>query len=138
MLDLHTLRTRLRYIDLTMRVHRDVKVRVIERPGMWMDAAALDALLATLRSIVVDGIGKDLGYGVLSGDPNRLRNAVITLVYDRASGRPIAFNALSYLPVEIRGRSTEALHLGLVMVDPRYRAKGMSWILYTLTCVLMF
>ena len=132
------LRDRLRFLDLTLSLHRDVRVRVIERPGLWMEPAELNALLATFRGIVVDGIGNDLQYGVLSGDIQRLRNAVITVVYDRSNGRAVAFNALSYMPIEIRGRATEALHLGLVMVDPAYRAKGMSWILYTLTCVLMF
>jgi hypothetical protein len=135
---LASLRDRLRYLDVTLALHRDVRVRVIERPGIWMSAEQLAALLATLRGIVVEGIGNELSYGVLSGDMQRLRNAVITVVYDRADGRAVAFNALSYMPIEIRGRATEALHLGLVMVDPAYRARGMSWILYTLTCVLMF
>jgi hypothetical protein len=135
---LSKLRNRLRYLDLTMSLHRDVRVRVIERPGLWMQRREIDTLLATLRGIVVEGIGNDLQYGVLSGDMQRLCNAVITVVYDRKNGRAVAFNALSYMPIQIRGQPTEALHLGLVMVDPAYRAKGMSWILYTLTCVLMF
>ena len=131
-------RDRLRYLDIALSLQRDVRVRVIERPGLWMEPAALDELIRTLRGIVVDGIGNELQYGVLSGDIERLHNAVITVVYDRADDRAVAFNALSYMPIQVRGRTIEALHLGLVMVDPAYRAKGMSWILYTLTCVLMF
>jgi hypothetical protein len=50
----------------------------------------------------------------------------------------IAFNALSYMPIELRGRPAKALHLGLVMIDPGYRAKGLSWVLYGLTCMLVF
>jgi len=42
------------------------------------------------------------------------------------------------MPIELRGRPVEALHLGLVMVDPAYRAQGLSWVLYGLTCILMF
>src|SRR3954452_24946209 len=95
---LASLRDRLRYLDVTLALHRDVRVRVIERPGIWMSAERLQALLATPRAIVVDGIGNELSYGVLSGDMQRLRNAVITIVYDRASNRAVAFNALSYMP----------------------------------------
>ncbi|ULX54085.1 hypothetical protein A9P79_19380 [Cupriavidus taiwanensis] len=129
---------RLRYLDLSLNAGRTVRIRVVERPGMWMEPARLDAMLAEMRGIVRRGIGKDLDYGVLSGDPERLRRAVITLLYDRASGRAIAFNALSVMPVELRGRPAEAIHLGLVMVDPGYRTQGLSWVLYGLTCILLF
>ncbi|SPA36804.1 conserved hypothetical protein [Cupriavidus taiwanensis] len=129
---------RLRYLDLSLNAGRTVRIRVVERPGMWMEPARLDAMLAEMRGIVRRGIGKDLDYGVLSGDPQRLRRAVITLLYDRASGRAIAFNALSVMPVELRGRPVEAIHLGLVMVDPGYRTQGLSWVLYGLTCILLF
>ncbi|UIF84594.1 hypothetical protein [Cupriavidus sp. UYPR2.512] len=131
-------RQRLRYLDLSLRASRSVRIRVVERPGLWMDAQQLEAMLAEMRGIVQRGIGKDLDYGVLSGDPERLRRAVITLLYDRDSGRPIAFNALSVMPVEIKGRPAEAIHLGLVMVDPGYRTQGLSWVLYGLTCILLF
>ncbi|MCY1536787.1 hypothetical protein D9M68_722570 [compost metagenome] len=95
-------------------------------------------MLAEMRGVVQRGIGKDLDYGVLSGDPERLRRAVVTLLYDRDSGHPIAFNALSIMPIEVRGRPVEAIHLGLVMVDPGYRTQGLSWVLYGLTCILLF
>jgi hypothetical protein len=96
------------------------------------------SLLDSMREVVRRGIGHDLDYGVLSGDPERLRNAVVTLLYDRAGGAMIAFNALSYMEIELRGRATRAVHLGLVMVDPGFRAKGLSWVLYGLTCMLIF
>ncbi|PMY00842.1 hypothetical protein, partial [Pseudomonas sp. GW460-13] len=57
---------------------------------------------------------------------------------DRDSGQAIAFNALSVMPIEIKGRPAEAIHLGLVMVDPGYRTQGLSWVLYGLTCILLF
>ncbi|MBF6987835.1 hypothetical protein [Cupriavidus sp. IK-TO18] len=132
------IRQRLRYLDLTLNASRSVRIRVVERPGLWMDSARLDAMLAQMRGVVRRGIGKDLDYGVLSGDPERLRRAVVTLLYDRDSGHPIAFNALSIMPIEVRGRPVEAIHLGLVMVDPGYRTQGLSWVLYGLTCILLF
>ena len=64
-------------------------------------------------------------------------DAIITIVYDRA-GTPIAFNALTLLDCELRGRPIEVLHLGLVMVDPAHRAGGLSSVLYGLTAFLLF
>jgi hypothetical protein len=111
---------------------------VLERPGLWMAPTDLESLLHAMRDVARRGIGKDLDYGVLSGEPERLRDAVITLLYDRASGALVAFNALSYMPIELRGVPVQAVHLGLVMVDPGYRAKGLSWVLYGLTSILLF
>ena len=113
-------------------------MRVVERPGLWMSAEQTAALLADLRAVVRQGIGTDLEYGVLTGDLQRLRQAIITILYDKASGRPVAFNALSVMPVSLRARPIEVLHLGLVMVDPGYRTQGLSWVLYGLTCILIF
>jgi hypothetical protein len=84
------------------------------------------------------GIGHDLDYGVIAGDLERLRNAVITLLDDRASGSLIAFNALSYMKIELRGRPACVLRLGRVTVDTGYRTQGLSWVLYGLTCMLTF
>jgi hypothetical protein len=128
----------LKHLDLSLRVSRAVRVRVIETPGEWMPARATARVVNEMREVVRRGIGKDLDYGILSGDPERLRRAVITLLYDRATGRIIAFNALSYMTIDLRGRPTQALHLGLVMVDPGYRTQGLSWVLYGLTCMLIF
>jgi hypothetical protein len=131
-------RSRLHYLDLSIPVTREVRIRVIENPGRWMPSGEFTPLLEAMREVTRRGIGEDLHYGVLSGDPQRLRNAIITLLYDRASGNLVAFNALSYLPLELRGREIQAVHLGLVMVDPGYRAKGLSWVLYGLTSMLIF
>lgn len=131
-------RRRLHYLDLSIAVSREVRIHVVENPGRWMDPAAIASLLAGMREVTRRSIGEDLDYGVLSGAPERLRNAVITLLYDRSSGALVAFNALSYMPIELRGEQTQAVHLGLVMVDPGYRAKGLSWVLYGLTSMLIF
>lgn len=131
-------RRRLHYLDLSLGVSREVRIRVVENPGIWMPADSMTPLLEEMRAVVRRGIGHDLDYGVLSADPERLRNAVVTLLYDRKSGAMIAFNALSYMSIELRGRSARAVHLGLVMVDPGYRTQGLSWVLYGLTCMLIF
>jgi hypothetical protein len=128
----------LKYLDLSLAVSPDVRVRVIEKPGEWMSAEVLNELTDSLKEVVRRGIGHDLDYGVLTGDLERMRSAVITLLYDRKSNTLVAFNALTLMQVELRGRPARALHLGLVMVDPAYRTQGLSWVLYGLTCMLIF
>ena len=62
---------------------------------------------------------------------------IITLV-TRRDGTPIAFNALAIMTLAGAAHPTEVLHLGLVMVDPDERSKNLSWMLYGLTCFLIF
>ncbi|MDX2234282.1 MAG: hypothetical protein NW200_07270 [Hyphomonadaceae bacterium] len=127
------------HLDLRFSPAPAVETRVVDRPGLWMSAEALAALTADVRAVARETLPTgDLTYGVLSGDPERLKASVITLVYDRQSGRPVAFNALAWMPVTLRGRPVDVLHMGLVMVSPAVRSQGLSWILYGLTCFLLF
>lgn len=135
---MRNVRERLRYLDLRLSGGRDVVVRVIERPGLWMSPEQCEALIAELRDVVKRGIGTDLQYGILQGERQRLEQAIVTVLYDRQTGRAIAFNALAIMPIELHGQPVEAIHLGLVMVDPGFRTQGLSWVLYGLTCVLIF
>ncbi|KFN46847.1 hypothetical protein [Arenimonas metalli] len=128
----------MRHLDLRWKVRGGVQVRVVEQPGLWMAPEELESLLAQLRGIVRRGIGHDLDYGIVTGDPERLRQAVITILSDAKTGEPVAFNALSYMDLELRGVPARALHLGLVVVDPAFRTQGLSWVLYGLTCMLIF
>ncbi len=114
-------------------------MRIVERPGLWMAPDKLAELIAQLRQIASRTLNdKDLEYGIFSGDKSRLESTFITLVTDSKTGAPIAFNALPVIPLELDGRPVELLHLGLVMVDPDQRSKGLSWVLYGLTCFLLF
>lgn len=81
---------------------------------------------------------ESLTYGIFSGDRERLSRAIVTLICEEATGRPIAFNALSVMSVELDGEPTEVTHLGLVMVDPDERGQGLSWVLYGLTALVLF
>jgi len=116
---------------------------MVERPGVALAAGPLGELVADLRLVAGRALGPDeLAYGVLGGDVERLKNCVITVVYQKSSGsdreRPVAFNVLSLLDVELAGRPTWVMHLGLVVVDPALRGRGLTSTLYGLTCVLMF
>ncbi|WP_341365620.1 hypothetical protein [Yoonia sp. BS5-3] len=127
-----------KYMDVTLRSGPDYTVRIIERPGLWMAPDALAELSANLRQIAAKTLDAgSLTYGVFSGDKARMEAVIITLVA-RRDGTPIAFNALAIMTLQDSPHPTEVLHLGLVMVDPAERSKNLSWVLYGLTCFLIF
>lgn len=127
--------------DVQLRVDARTRARIVERPGQWWDEADLDDLRRDLRQIARAAMPHmDLTYGVFAeGEEGRraLSRSVITLVRDRATGAPIAFNALALLDVDMDGTPTPLLHLGLVCIDPGVRGRGLSWVLYGLTCFLL-
>lgn len=126
------------WLQLDFAVGNGLRAKIVERPARWMEREALQALVAQLREVAAATVSTgELEYGVLTGSEERLSNTIITLVYDAKSRQPIAFNALAIMPVTLRGQPMEVLHLGLVMVDPAARSKGLSWVLYGLTCALL-
>jgi hypothetical protein len=128
-----------RFMNVRMGVSSDYETRVVERPGLWMKPAELEHLREDLRLVASKTLkAGSLVYGVFSDDRSRLEHSIITIVYRRGDGRPIAFNALALMDISLAGKPIEVLHLGLVMVDPDERSRGLSWILYGLTCFLMF
>jgi hypothetical protein len=127
-----------KYMDVSLRAGADYVVRIVERPGLWMDDAGLAALSADLRRIAARTLDAgSLTYGVFSGDKARMGAVIITLVA-RRDGTPIAFNALAVMELDTAPHPTDVLHLGLVMVDPDARSQNLSWVLYGLTCFLIF
>lgn len=126
-------------LDLRVRTGGNISTRIVERPGAWMTDDDLRALLQDIRSIASRALPDgDLTYGVLAGDRERLAQSIVTVLYDRASGAPVAFNALAAMDVTLHGRPAEVLHMGLVMIDPGARSQGFSWVLYGLTCLVLF
>lgn len=126
------------YLDLRFQAQPGVTARIVERPTRHLSTDAVAALTADLQAVARTVLGDaPLDYGAISGDPDRLADSVLTILYD-AAGRPIAFNALAWMDLDLRGRPASVLHLGLVMVDPTVRSQGLSWVLYGLTCFLLF
>ena len=129
----------LRLLDTTVGAGPGLRSRIVERPGLGLTPADLADLVEDVRSVARSVLGdRDLTYGVFSGDPETLSRTVLTVVYEKQTGRPVAFNALAILEADLGGRSVEILHLGLVMVRPDVRGSGLSATLYGLTCVLLF
>lgn len=128
-----------RLLDTTLNSGRGLRSRIVERPGLALAPAELASLVEDVRAIAHSVLGeRDLAYGVFSGDAETLSRTVLTVVYDKKTGRPVAFNALAILDADLGGRAVEILHLGLVMVRPDVRGGGLSATLYGLTCVLLF
>jgi len=126
-------------IDLTLRTGPRQLTRIVEQPGLSLPGDERDALVAQLRMVAAKTLpAESLTYGVFSDDPEPLSRAIITLISDEETGRPIAFNALSSMEVALDGEPVAVTHLGLVMVDPDVRGQGLSWVLYGLTALVLF
>ena len=127
-----------RHLDFEFSAHNDFKIRIIERPGLWMSEKESKEMLVDLQSVVENCLGKaPLEYGILSGAKTRLDNAIVTILYERRTRRPIAFNAMSVMSIEVEDQPIDVIHLGLAMIDPGSRRQGLSWVLYGLTCTLL-
>lgn len=127
-----------KYLDLSFNASKDNTVRIIEYPGKWMTDGELDQLVTDLRQIAGKTLtAGDLTYGVFSGDRGRLSQSIITLVTQRTDAKPVAFNALAQMDIDLGGKREPVLHLGLVLIDPDAQSQGLSWVLYGLTCVLI-
>ncbi len=126
-------------LHLRFSATSETEAVIFERPGRWMQTDDLADLLEDLRRVARKNLpARTLDYGVLGGDKERLSTCVITMVYEKKTGEPIAFNVLSWIPLDLHGEAIELLHLGLVMIDPDARSKGFSWVLYGLTCFMFY
>jgi hypothetical protein len=125
-------------VDFRFVVDKDVSIRIVVRPGLWLKHEKLQKLLDDLQQVISETIPLGLNYGVVSGDKWCLDHAAISILYDRTNHRPIGFNAFCLLEINLREQPIELLHLGLVVVDPRYQASGYSWVLCGLPCLLIF
>jgi hypothetical protein len=140
-------------LDLTLAIGRRHDLRLVERPGLRLDDEAFGRLMADLHAIADACVpGGSLRYGVLSGDRARLADAVIGIVYERSSGAPIGFNAMTWMqgPFEASGSGAVAegengragpaavLHAGLCMIVPGARRGGLLGIMSAAPALLAF
>ena len=127
------------HMDFKIQTGEDFETQIVERPGRWMPQDELTTLSDSLAQIASHTLPRGgLTYGVFSGDPQNMKDVIITLVRRRADGKPVAFNALALMEVDLGEEQVTVLHLGLVMVDPNEQSRGLSWVLYGLTCMLFF
>ena len=113
--------------------------KIWERPGKWLNESEANNLINDIKKITSAGQGdKDVpDYGVLKGDREDLKNRVITIGYDKKTGRPVGFAAQIFLDVPIGLNVEEVLHLGLVYVAKDYQKKSILGLLYILPNILL-
>ena len=121
-----------------MPLGRGLKGWVIERPGLQLAPDVLARLLSDMRAIAKTTLDDtSLEYGVFSETSGALERSIITVIYDEKESRPVAFNAMPVIDLEIQGKAVEVVHLGLVMIDPNTRGKGLSSLLYGYACAML-
>lgn len=126
-------------LDYSFKPEPHLTVRILERPGIILSATEQLQLVEELKELTVKCVnGKELNYGIFKAQSPSLNQAILTLIRDSTSGKLIAFNALSIMDLQIGRNSERVLHLGLVMIDPSVRARGLSWLLYGLTVNIIF
>lgn len=127
-----------RYLSRRLPLGRNISGWVIERPSLHLPLEALETLRNDLSIIAQKTLpGTSLDYGVFQEGNKALSRSLITILYDRKTASPVAFNSMPILELELQGRQEEVLHLGLVMVDPDARSGGLSALLYGFACILM-
>src|ERR1700741_4960861 len=79
-------------IDLALRTHEGLITRIVESPGRALSEDELEKLVAQLRVVAGKTLpAGDLTYGIFSGEREPLARAIVTVICEEASGRPIAF-----------------------------------------------
>ena len=121
-----------------MPLGRGMKGWVIERPGLQLEPDALSTLLTEMRAIAGSTLNDDqLEYGVFDQSSGALDRSIVTVIYDERENTPVAFNAMPIIELEIQEKPVEVVHLGLVMIDPNTRGKGLSSMLYGYACAML-
>ena len=129
--------------DFTVRVPlpRGLDATVRGAPGRRLERDRMAAMVREMRELAERVAGGALDYGIfeprVGHRTHALDHSVIALVRDREK-RLVGFNVMPVLQLDWFGRSREVLHLGLVIVDPGSRGKGLTSLLYGLACVVVF
>src|SRR5471030_245628 len=83
---------RQRRLDLSFMAAGGIRIRIVERPAEWMPQAAIQKLVDDIRIVAGRTLpAGSLGYGIFKADGEQLSRAILTILYDEASSRPIAF-----------------------------------------------
>src|SRR5215470_4558035 len=119
-----------------VRLSSELEAIIFDRPGTWM----ADAELATLREQIcriaaaaIPGFRETpLGYGVFLDSRDPYTNRLIVLGQRVGTGEPVGFNAMPILRLTVGGLPTTVLHLGLLVIHPKYQRRGIQGMLYGL------
>ena len=130
------------YFEFKFESGRGETVHILEKPEYLLDEIEQKSLREEIYALSLKCTPNNqaLDYGIFN-DPNHnniLNQCILTLIRDNNSNKLIAFNCLPLLDLTLKNKPIYFVHLGLVMIDPDYRSKGLLYILYGLTVVIMF
>lgn len=126
-------------MDFRFPIGTAVEIRLVDGSRRRPESPEDPDLVADLRAVADECVtGDALRYGVLSGAPELLERATIALAYDRRTGDPVAFNAMSWMDVVVSGRARRILHSGLLMVVPEFRCRGLCGSLSVFASIFAF
>ncbi len=111
---------------------KDLYIKIYDRPGSWMADDQLNDLREQLCQLALQTVGDIPDYGVFLKDRSSYRNRLVTVIFDRKENKAVAFSAMVYLTMNLKERKKPlpVIHLGLVMVAPKYQGKKLAYWLY--------
>jgi hypothetical protein len=118
--------------EVRVRLSEHVTATIYDSPGLWMSALQLDALRAELRAVASAAIPGSLDYGVFRPERRPYETRLIVVGRDQRDGQVVGFNAMPRLELSIRSKTLTVLHLGLLVIHPRYQRQGFQGLLYGL------
>jgi hypothetical protein len=118
--------------EVRVRLRADIDATIYDRPGLWMDDARLGRLQDDVQEVARAAVPGDLRYGVLLRARAPFENRLIVIGRHIETGDVTGFNALPWLAVRVGGRVVTVMHMGLVIIHPRYQRMGLQGLLYGL------
>jgi len=121
--------------QIRLPVSRGFFLRAFFMPGEWMSDVQLQRLRGELEWVTHNGLDKRPDYGIFLDERGPYENRIITLIYDKKKSIPVAFSAMPVVAIRPSGVPEKVVHLGLIVIDRRYRRKGLQFALYFPTLV---
>ncbi|MFL5320974.1 MAG: hypothetical protein ACJ790_15025 [Myxococcaceae bacterium] len=115
-----------------VRLTDDVEATIYDRPGEWMSDEELELLRKQVRSVATAAIPGDLNYGVFLPTRTPYENRLIVIGRHLPTGDIVGFNAMPTFDVTLSGKKVRVLHLGLLVIHPKYQRRGFQGLLYGL------
>jgi len=97
-----------------------------------MDDARLARLQAELQGVARAAVPGSLAYGVLRGERAPFENRLVVVARNTTTNELAGFNALPWLELTVGGRRLTVMHLGLLIIHPRYQRQGLLGLLHGL------
>lgn len=113
-------------------------VRIIENPKQSVSEEEQEKIVADLKSVINSLNLPQLDYGVFKDPTFFLTHGLFTIIYDKATQQPVAFNTQTVMHCTLKGKMTPVYHMGLAIIQPSQQSKGLSRVLYGLTTFLVF